>query len=50
LDVALLILSAVERLQQASVAVTTTSNEAAGPADPAAMNVGSVDQAASMTR
>jgi hypothetical protein len=50
LDVALLILTAVERLQTASAAVTTTSNEAAGPADPAAMNVGSGDQAASMTR
>ena len=50
LDVALLILTAVELSQKASAAVTTTSNDAAGPADPAAVNVGSVDQAASMTR
>ena len=47
LDVALLILSAVEHLQKASAAVTTTSNDAAGPADPAAMNVDPIDQAAS---
>lgn len=40
LDVALLILTAVERLQRASAVVATTSNDAAGPADPAAMNVG----------
>ena len=50
LDVALLILSAVERLQEASAPPTTPTNDAAGSADPAAMNVGSVDQAASMTR
>ncbi len=50
LDVALLILSAVERLREASEPPTTTSNDAAGPADPAAINVDPVDQAASTIR
>ena len=51
LDVALLILSAVERLQEAFASATTTpTNDAAGSTDPAAMSVGSLDQAASMTR
>jgi hypothetical protein len=50
LDVALLILSAVERLQKSSAAVTTTSNDATGSADPAAMNLDTVDQAASVIR
>jgi hypothetical protein len=51
LDIALLILSAVERLQKESAPPTTTpTNDAAGSADPAAMNVDPLNQAASTMR
>jgi hypothetical protein len=49
LDVALLILSAMERLQKAPPTMTPT-NDTAGPADPAVMNVDLVDQVGSTIR